>query len=70
MIDHLYAIIDYISDPEQMLYVLRGLDSNFSPLVTNIIGKKRILSLDELFTCIRTHDQQQARMNSTDTQLV
>lgn len=36
---------DRTSDREQLLYVLVGLDSSYSSIVTSITSKKRVLSL-------------------------
>lgn len=54
--DHILAAGDTISDREQILYVLGGLDSDYTSLVTTITSKKRILPLAKVSTCIRMHE--------------
>lgn len=53
LIDHILAVSDKISDYEQILYILGGLDSNYTSLVITITSKKWVLFLDEVFTCTR-----------------
>lgn len=53
-----------------MLYILGGLDSDYLSLVTNIIGKKRVLGFDKLFTRLRTHDRRQQHIHQYDTPIV
>lgn len=48
LIDHLFASGDALSDKKHMLYVLGGLDTNYTSLVTYITNKKIILTLNEL----------------------
>lgn len=66
LIDHFLAIRYIISDLEQKLYMFRGLNSHYSFLVTNVTGKKRILSIDELFHSKCVHNRQQECMNAYD----
>lgn len=53
-----------------MLYVLGGLDGHFESMVTIITNKKWFLTLDELFTWMRTHDKQMERLQMSDYQHV
>lgn len=69
IIDHLLDASDTLSDKEHMIYVLGGLDANYTSLVTNIISKERILSLDEIYTRMRLHKRRNARMISCSGQL-
>lgn len=50
-----------------MLYMLGGLNVGYESLVNTITNKKRVLSLDKLFTRMRTHDRQMECMNQPDT---
>lgn len=70
MIDYFTAASDPISDCEQMLYVLGNLDSNFAPLVTNITGKERILSLDKYFAHLRMQGRYQDNMSLPDPHVI
>lgn len=57
---------DVINDNEHMFYILGGLDSNYTSLITNIISKKCVLSRDDIFTRMCMHKIQRERMNLTD----
>lgn len=54
---------------EQVLHILGGLNSRYNTIVTTIIQKKRVCSLDEVFIALRMHEKQLKRINATDTQL-
>lgn len=70
MIDHLLVSRDTLSIRDQVLYVLRGLDGCYEFLVTIVTNKKKVLSLDELFNRMRTHDKQLERINILDIALI
>lgn len=57
LLDHIMVIGGIIFDREQMLYVIGGLDSNYTSLVKNITSKKSVISLDELFTRMRMYER-------------
>lgn len=63
LVDHILEFVDIISNREHMLYVFEGLDSNYISLITNITNKKQILSLNDIFTCLRMHERQCKCMN-------
>lgn len=46
------------------------MDVNYTSLVTNIINKKHILSLNEVFTRMKTHEIQIQRMNLPNPHLI
>lgn len=53
-----------------MLYVIRGLNHNYSSLVITISYKRREIRLDELLSMMRTHKNQSERMNMPHAYLI
>lgn len=57
-----------------MLYILGGLEVGYESLVTNVTKKERMkewmISLDNIFTKMRTHDKHMEHMNLSDSQFV
>lgn len=70
LINHILVDGNVLTNIEKMLYVLSCLDSGYKSLVIPITNKKRVLSLEELFIRLRTHDKQLKRMNLPDSQLM
>lgn len=59
------AIVDQISLCEQVFYLMGGLNStNYLSLVTSVMNKKKMSSLDEIFSMMRAHKKQIMRMNT------
>lgn len=56
LINHLIATIYAINDKEHVLYVLEGLDLNYTSLIILITSKKFLPSLDEVFSKIKIHE--------------
>lgn len=70
VIDHLLGGRDNINTQYHMIYVLKGLDGNYSSLVTTVT-KKRVLNLDKYFTKTRTLEKQiERRINMTNISLI
>lgn len=69
LIDYILAIDDKLNDIEQIIYVLGGLDINYTSLVTSITSKKIVISLDEVFTRMSMHERQHDRMTLPNQQL-
>lgn len=67
LIDHVQAVSDSPSDREQMLYVLGGLDGHYESTVTIVTNKKEVLTLDEFFTRMRTHDKYMESIQMLDS---
>lgn len=63
LINHIMVVGDEISDCEKVLYILGGLDFQYSSLITNITQKKCKPSLDEVFNALCIHGKHLERMN-------
>lgn len=64
LINHLIARDEMISTREQVIYVLVGLDLEYTSLITNITNKKHLRSLDEVLSRMRTYEQQLQRIGN------
>lgn len=58
LLNHLIAIEYHINVNEHSLYVIGGLDHNYSSLVGIVSYKRREINLNELFSTMRTHEKE------------
>lgn len=70
LINHLLTVGDHLGGWEQVPYVLGGLGSNYIYLVTNIINKKRILRLDEIFTNMHIYESYRKHICLPNPQII
>lgn len=68
--DYILAAGDKINDREQILYVLEGVDFNYTSLITTITNMKRILPPNKVFPRMRMHERQHERMHFSDPDLI
>lgn len=67
LINCIVSASDDIFNKEQVLYVIGGLSLDYNTIVTIITQNEKVSSLDEIFTALRIHEEQQERMNATST---
>lgn len=65
LFDLMSATSGYISSKEQILYLLRGMNLDYIYVITNIT-QKNIPSIDKVFSHLRKHKRQLARINLVD----
>lgn len=67
-LDYETIVDDDISNHEQVIYMLGELGSDYALIIINIPQKKRVSSLDEVFSSLRSHEKQREYMNGVNYQ--
>lgn len=49
---------------EQIMYLVNGLNFDYSSQITSLTYKRKMPALEEVFTMLRVHEQQIVRMHS------